>query len=172
MKIVHELIVFADNFQVHLQDQKEEADFPESWNDLLLTQLYVAGERVLGIGTVRDLDVEMTIEVNSDRMDDKDIYTDPDCSDYDHVAQCNIDLPSGEILISGCTESFDEAHRISVPPGTYGVRMYWSNLDSTDDLGFEGDDHYKLEFWPNTYFEERIIKMWRHLAYQINSQNN
>lgn len=171
MKIVHELIVFADNFQVQIQDQKEECDFPESWNDSLLTQLYVAGDRVLGIGTVRDLDVELTIEVNSDRMDDKDIYEDPDCSDYDHVVQCNIDFPSGELLISGSSE-IDEASKIIIPPGTYGLRIFWSNLDSTDELGFEGDDHYKIELWPNTYFEERILKMWRQIAFQINPQNN
>jgi hypothetical protein len=172
MKTVHELIVFADNFQIQIQDLKEESDFPESWNDALLTQLYVVGDSVLGLGTVRDLDVELTIEVNSDRMDDKEIYTDPDCSDYDHVVQCNIEVPSGELLISGCTESFDEASKITVPPGSYGLRIFWSNLDSTDDLGFEGDDHYKIEMWPNTYFEERIIKVWRQIAFQMNPQNN
>lgn len=172
MKTVHELIVFADNFQFQVQDKKEDCDFPESWNDQLLTQLFVIGDRILGVGTVRDLDVEVTIEVYSEPMDEKMLITDPDCADYDHVAQCNIDIPSGELLVSGCTESFDQSNTIKLPAGQYGVRLYWSNLDSTDEIGFEGDDHYRIELWPDTYLEERIIKMWKNIAFQMNPQNN
>lgn len=172
MKTVHEFLVFADNFQFQIQDQKEECEFPEEWNDRLLTQMYAAGERVIGICTVRDLDVEVSIVIHSDKMDEKDVHKIPDLTEYDHVAQCNLELPSGAFILTGCTEFYDDANKIRVEPGQYGVRIFWSNLDSIDELGFEGDDRYIIEMWPDTQFEPQVLKAWRQLAYQINPQNN
>lgn len=171
-KTVHQVSVFADNFQFQLQDQVEDCDYPENWNDALLTQLYVCGNRIIGIGTVRDLDVDVTLEVYDEKMDDKELDVDPDVSDFDHVVQCNLEIPSGKLLITGCTSDYEEALKLTLPARQYGVRIFWSNLDSTDELGFEGEDKYLIQFWPDTYFEERIFRVWRNLAYQLNSQNN
>ena len=172
MKTVHELIVFADNFQFQLQDQSEEPEFPDEWSESLASQLFVSGDRVVGIGTVRDLDVEVTVIIHSDPMDENKIHSMPDCADFDHVVQTNIYLPSGRMVVTGCTESYDEVSKMELPPGAYGMRIFWSNLDSTDELGFEGDDHYKIELWPETFLEEQVIKAWRQLMYQGNPQNN
>lgn len=171
-KTVHQIEVFADNFQIQIQDQIEECEYPESWNDCLLTQLYVCGDRILGIGTVRDLDCELTLEIFHGAMDEKEQLTDPDLNDYDHAVQCTMDIPSGKLLITGCSSDYDECAKIELPKGTYGVRIFWSGLDTTDELGFEGDDRYTVQLYPDTHFEERILKPWRQLAYQLNPQNN
>lgn len=171
-RIVHKLELFADNFQFQVQDQIEECEYPEDWNDKLLSYLYACGERVVGIGTVRDLDVEITIEIYHAPMDEKDMEKEPELSQYDHAVQCNIEIPSGKLMIAGCTMDYDDAVKIEIPPGQYGVRIFWTDLDSTDELGFEGEDKYLLKLYPETYFEEGVLKSWRHLGIQLNAENN
>lgn len=171
-KSVHHVSVFADNFQFQLQDQVEDCEYPEVWNDALLTQLFVFGPSIVGISTVRDQDVSVILEVYDKPMDEKDLRTEPDLSDYDHAAQCNLDLPSGKLLITGCTSDYEDALKLNLPFHHYGVRIFWSNLDSPDELGFEGDDEYLIQLWPNTQFEEQIMKVWKNLAYQLNPDNN
>lgn len=171
-KTVHQIELFADNFQIQIQEQVDDCDYPEDWNDSLLTQLYVAGVNILAIGTVRDLDVDLTVEIYQEAMDEKERLTDPDMEEYDHVVQCNINIPSGKLLITGCSTDYEETTKLNLKPGQYGARIFWSGLDSTDDMGFEGDDRYLIKLYPETYFEERILKAWRQLAYQLNPQNN
>jgi hypothetical protein len=171
-KTTHIISVFADNFQFYLQDQVDDCDYPEDWNDSLLTRLFACGEKVVGIGTVRDLDCEITLEVFANPMDEKQQQDEPDLSDYDHVAQCNIEIPSGKLMIGGCTTDYEETTKLDLAPGHYGVRIFWSNLDKTDTLGFEGDDQYMIQLFPETYFDEVIFKFWRQLALQLNTQNN
>lgn len=171
-KAVHQLSIFADSFQFQLQDQLEDCDYPEHWNDALLTQLYVIGHRILGIGTVRDLDVDLTLEIFAEKMDDRETSSEPDVGQFDHAVQCTLEIDSGKLLITGCSTDYEETIKLEVKPGQYGVRIFWSNLDSTDELGFEGEDHYLIQLWPDTVLEERIIKSWRNLAFQMNPHNN
>ena len=171
-KSVHHVSVFADNFQFQLQDQVEDCDYPEFWNDALLTQLFVFGQGIIGISTVRDQDVDVTLEIYDKPMDEKDLRTDPDLSEYDHAAQCNLELPSGKLLITGCTSDYEDALKLTLPARNYGVRLFWSNLDAIDELGFEGDDAYLIQLWPDTQFDERILKVWKNLAHQLNPDNN
>ena len=88
-----------------------------------------------------------------------------DLDGWDQVVQCNISIPSGKILVAGPTEDVQFAKRLEVRPGNYGMRIFWGGLDTVDELGFEGDDRYKIMMWPKTEFEERVIKSWRELAY-------
>jgi hypothetical protein len=171
-KIVYNLHVFADNFQFQLQDQIEDCEYPEYWNDALLTQLFVSGNRIVGIGTVRDLDIDLTLEIYADPMDEKQLEEEPDVSHCDHAAQTNLELPSGKLLITGCTTDYEETIKLDLPAQYYGVRIFWQELDSIDELGFEGEDKYLIQLWPNTYFEEGVIKLWRQLALQSQSHNN
>lgn len=166
-KTVHHVNVFADNFQFHLQDKVEECEFPETLNDNLLMRLFACGERVLVVGTVRDLDCEVTLEIYEEPMDEKMQEEEPDLYDFDHAGQGNLDIPSGKLLIHGCTMAHDDATTIEVKPGNYGVRIFWSNLDKTDTLGFEGDDQYLIQMWPDTHFDEVTLKFWRQLALQV-----
>lgn len=160
LKQVHQLNVFADSFQFLVQDRMEDCAYPENWSDELASQLFVIGDKVVGVGTVRDLDVEVVLEIFDAPLDEEEREQDPDVTDWDQVIQCNLNIPSGRLLIAGPTEDFEEVARLDVPPGQYGIRVFWGNLDSIDDMGFEGDDLYKIMMWPNTEFEPRIIKPW------------
>lgn len=171
-KTVHNLHIFADNFQFQLQDQIEDCDYPEYWNDALLTQLFVSGNRIVGIGTVRDLDINVTLEIYAEPMDEKEIDEEPDLSNCDHAAQTNIELPSGKLLITGCTTDYEETIKIDLPARNYRLRIFWEQLDTIDELGFEGEDHYLIQLWPDTHFEELVLKEWRQLAFQAQAHNN
>lgn len=163
--IKHTITVFADNFQFHLQDKKYECEYPESWNEEIMNGLFVAGTGIIGIGTVRDLDVEVAIEVHSAPLEEKQKEQLPDLSEWDHAVQCTLDLPSGQLMISGPTGDSDEAVVLELAPGHYGVRIFWGNLEDVDDVGFEGEDLYKIVMWPATELETRILKRWRSLVY-------
>lgn len=161
-----DIIVFADNFQFHLQDKRSDCDYPETWNEEIMNALFVAGSNVIGIGTVRDLDVEVSLDIMSTPMDNNDMDKLPeDIEDWDHAVQCTLDVPSGEMLIGGPTEDPEHAARVELAPGRYGVRIFWGNLENVDEVGFEGDDVYKIVMWPNTELETRILKRWRSLVY-------
>ena len=128
--------------------------------------LFVAGDNVIGVGTVRDLDVEVSLQIMSTPMDGRDIDRLPDDIDqWDHIAQSTLNLPSGKLLIAGLTEDIERAATVDLEPGRYGVRVFWSNLDVVDEMGFEGDDSYKVILWPGTELETRILKHWRSLVY-------
>ncbi len=172
-KTVHHLTVFADNFQFQIQDQiEDEVEYPEDWNDNLLTQLFVAGERLIGIGTVRDLDVDLTIEIYHDPMSEEEMDKVINLDAYDHVVQCNIELESGKLMVTSSTTAYEDAAKFDLAPGQYGVRIFWSNLDSSDDLGFEGDDEYFIQLFPETELEECVMKKWKQIAFHLNSQLN
>lgn len=166
---VHQINVFADTFQFHIQDIADECLYPETWNDDLALQLFVIGDKILGVGTVRDHDVDVTIEIFDTPMDSGDVDKEPDLDDWDQVIQCNINVPTGKILVTGATEDPELAKRLEIRPGHYGVRIFWGGLDTVDELGFEGDDYYKIMMWPNTEFEERVIKPWKELAFRLAS---
>src|SRR5579883_3159818 len=144
-KIVYDLHIFADNFQFQLQDQIEDCDYPEYWNDALLTQLFVSGNRIVGVGTARDLDVDLTLEIYSEPMEEQKVDEEIDLSHCDHAAQCNLELPSKKLLITGCTTDYEETIKLDLPAQQYGLRIFWHKLDSIDELGFEGEDHYLIQ---------------------------
>ncbi len=157
--------VFADNFQFLLQDRRTECEYPESWNEEMMNGLFVAGTRIVGIGTVRDMDVYVDIEINQNPLDEKQKEDIPDLTDWDHAAQCTLDLPSGQLMIAGPTAGPHDATVLDVAPGHYGVRIFWANLEDVDDAGFEGSDRYKVELWPNTELEALVLKRWQSLVY-------
>lgn len=162
--------VFADNFQFHLQDKKAECEYPESWNEEIMNALFVAGRGVVGIGTVRDLDVDVDVQVNDKPLEEREKENIPDLSQWDHAVQCTLELPSGELLITGPTAPPEEAAIFQLKPGNYGVRIFWSNLDEVEAIGFEGEDTYKIEMWPDTELDTRVLKRWRSLVYFEASQ--
>jgi hypothetical protein len=163
------ITIFADNFQFHLQDRRSECDYPESWNEEIMNGLFVAGQNVVGIGTVRDLDVEVEIVTHSLPMDDNDKDKLPDLVDWDHAVQCSIEVPSGQLLLAGPTADIDHSPVLQLKPGRWGLRIFWANLEVIDEVGFEGEDKYKVELWPNTDLETLILKRWRSLAYYDSS---
>lgn len=140
--------LFADYYQFYLQDEDTNGDLSDSWNDQAVKDLLAIAPGTIGVGTVRNMDIPVEVEIRDSAPENK----------WDHVMECGIEIPSGKIVVAGCTDYFPEAARISVKPGNYRARIYYGDLDSLSEDGLDGNDHYKVVLWPGDDLEARVIK--------------
>jgi|ERR1041384_2085335 hypothetical protein len=148
---VHNLTLFADYFQFYLQDEPSKGELSEAWTDEAVADLLALAPGVVGVGTVRNMDVPVRVELASA----------PPPTDYDgwdHVTECDLDVPSGRIVIAGCTDYFPDAVRITVDPGNYRVRIRYGGFDTLSEDGLRGDDRYDVVLWKAPPEGRRVLK--------------
>ena len=151
LKEKYEFELFADYHQFYLQDEKADGDLSDSWTEQATENLLALALGTIGVGTVRDMDVPVTIEVHDSEPKE-------DLTLWEQINECSIDVPSGRIVVAGSTDYFPDAARISVEPGTYRARIYYSELDTLSEDGLDGDDKYKVALWRGEEIEPRVIK--------------
>lgn len=149
----HRLELFADYFQFYLQDEDAEGDLSNSWNDEAFACLLALAPGTVGVGTVRNVDVQVSVEV---------LEAEPsfDLRQWDMVNECELQVASGRIVIAGCTEYFPDAQRIEVTPGTYATRILYRGLGSVGRDGLEGEDEYHVQLWQAAEWPTRTLKLW------------
>lgn len=145
------LTLFADYFQFYLQDESADGNLSDSWTEEATNRLLAVASGTIGVGTVRNMDVPVTVEV---------LQTEPplDLAPWDHMTECSIQINSGSLVVAGCTDYFPEAIRIPVTPGTYAARISYGSLESLSVDGLDGDDHYRVQIWPGTTTSPKVIK--------------
>lgn len=133
--------LFADYYQFYLQDEHASGDWADAWTDEAVAQLLAVAPGVIGVGTARNSAVPVEVEV---------LEAEPagDLSQWERVNECSIDVPSGRIVIAGCTDYFPDAARVAVRPGSYRARIYYAGLDTLAPDGLQGDDRYRVVLWP------------------------
>ena len=137
-----ELTIFADYHQFYLQDDDERfGDLSNAWTSEAPERLMAIAELVVGIGTVRHMEVPVRIEVGP-----KLPNLEP--SQWDKVNQASLVCSTGRIVVAGCTDYFPDARRLSVSPGTYDVLVGYKSLKSLSEDGLEGDDSYHIFLAP------------------------
>jgi hypothetical protein len=144
--------LFADYFQFYLQDEQAAGDLSDSWSPDAVKNLLALAPGTIGVGTVRNMTVPVTVEIRE---------TEPsrdDFNSWDHINECSIDVLSGWLVIAGCTDYFPDASRLSVEPGCYRARIYYGELDSLSEDQLEGNDHYKITLWQAENAEPRVMK--------------
>jgi hypothetical protein len=147
----YDLKVFADYYQFYIQDEPADGDLSECWSDEAVARLLAIAPGVVGIGTVRNTTVPVTLEL---------LESEPSANlaDYDHVVECSLSVQSGRIVVAGCTDYFPDAVRIDAPPGMYRVRISYSGLASVSPDGLDGDDRYRLELWQAPAIGPTVLK--------------
>jgi len=143
--------LFADFFQFYIQDEAVPDDLSEAWTEEATDRMLATAFGTIGIGTVRNMDVPVSLQILDRQPDD-------DSSQWDHVVEASLDVVSGRIVISGCTDYLPDAEGIDLPLGTYQVRVSYGGLDTLSANGLEGDDHYRVQLWPATSIEVRVVK--------------
>lgn len=139
---VIELIVFADYHQFYLQDDDARfGDLSDAWTPEATEQMIAVAEHIVGIGTARNMNVPVRIEVGPE-------LPSLDCSQWDKINQASLICDSGCIVVAGCTDYFPDARRLTVTPGTYDVLVGYKNLESLSENGLEGHDSYHLFLAP------------------------
>jgi len=132
----------ADYFQFYIQDETAEGDLSEAWTEDAVNRLLAVAPGTVGIGTVRNMDVPVTVEVLAGEPE-------LDLSAWQHVVECSLEVKSSNLVIAGCTDYFPEAARIEIEPGNYRVRACFTGLDSLSEDGLDGNDRYHLQLWPS-----------------------
>jgi len=134
----HELSLFADYYQFYFQDDNDAfGDLSEAWTDEATERLMALSDHVVGVGTVRNMDVPVFVHVT-------DAIPQLNPSDWDRINECSIRCDTGRLVFAGCTDYFPEATRIEVEPGEYEVRIGYRNLGNISEDGLEGDDSYHV----------------------------
>jgi hypothetical protein len=62
--------------------------------------------------------------------------------------EANRDVPSSCIAVHGPTDYFADAPRIAMAPGAYRARVYYGGIATVSADELEGEDHYRVELWP------------------------
>ncbi|WP_295851075.1 hypothetical protein [uncultured Xylophilus sp.] len=138
---MHTFNLFADYFQFSLQDEAAKGDLSESWTEEAVDRLLAVAPGTVGIRTVRNMDVPVSVEV---------LAVEPalDLRAWQHVVECSLEVTSPHLVIAGCTDYCPVAARIRVEPGSYRVRACFAELDTLSEDGLEGNDRYHLQLWP------------------------
>lgn len=135
------LELFADYYQFYLQDETVDGNLSESWTQEAVDRLLAITEGTIGVGTVRNMTVPVTIKIFSEEPALFDTFL------YDQINECDLAINSGRIVVAGCTDYFPEAKRIETEVGLYRVRLYYQNLNLLRENDLEGDDTYELHLW-------------------------
>jgi hypothetical protein len=145
--------LFADYFQFYLQDESRPDDDPgRLWTPEAVERLLAVGPGILMVGTVRNMTVPVTIGIYEAEPDE-------DANGWDQVNECSLEVPSGRIVVAGCTDYFPDAARITVPPGSFRVRLSYGNLHALSENVLEGQDVYRVALWPEASpVPVRVIK--------------
>lgn len=137
----YELTLFADYYQFYLQDASADGNLSDAWTDDAVERLLAVAPGTVGIGTVRNLDVPVTLSI----LEREPVF---DPEKFDQVVECSVAVESGSLVVAGCTDYFPEALRIKIPSGPYRVRASFEGLDSVSANGLDGKDQYHLQLWP------------------------
>lgn len=151
MKQSYSYDLFADYFQFYLQDETAEGNLGDSWTDDAVKRLLALAPGTIGVGTARNMTVPVVVEVCDQEPSD-------DIDEWDQINECSIEITSGKIVVSGCSDYFPDAARITVPRGTYRARIYYGKLDTLRGNGLEGDDHYRVTLWKASLAPLKVIK--------------
>jgi hypothetical protein len=147
----YELLIYAEGRHLNLFDVENEQ---ELWHgdggddecvDALLQRF---GDAVLLIGTVEAAPVPLVVELRDDPPGD-----DEDLGRWDHVAQADVDLPSGRLAVADEFGSRPLAE-IPVARGRHRARIYYGDLDISRSVPgnprrfYDRGHHYRVALWP------------------------
>lgn len=144
--------IFADYHQFYLQDEQADGDLSDAWTQEAVDNLLALAPGTIGVGTARNMTVPVTVEILDSQPENEDF------SEWDMVNECSIDVPTGKIVIAGCTDYFPDAARIKVTPGTYRARIYYGKLETLSDDGLEGEDNYRVVLWLGESIKPKVLK--------------
>ena len=132
--------LFADYFQFYVQDENPKDTTEHIWDDKRTIEIGLAlGKGIIAVGTERNFTVPFTLEIHDSEPDD-------DFSIWDRVNECSIEVPSGVLVIFGCTDYRPDA-----------ARIYYGGLDTVTEFD-KGDDTYKVILWVAPFSDMKILK--------------
>ncbi|MFE9693429.1 hypothetical protein [Micromonospora sp. NPDC005806] len=157
-----ELELFADYYQIHLFDDGSVTDLGDAWTEEAVLDHLAVSMDAMAVGTTVNVNVAVTVEVLEAAPED-------DSAEFDHVVEGSLQVPSGRLVVMGCTDYAAEAARFGVAAGQVRVRAARGNLAEAGRLGIDSDDdpatmeRLRLQVWPAPHADSVVIKRWKPL---------
>jgi len=149
---IHEFKLFADYHQFYVKDDFADGDLSDSWSEESIQQALGVAPGIIGIGTIRAMTVPVTIEVRTGPPAFDDF------GEWDRINECSISIPSGRLVVAGCSDYLPDAPRILLIPGIYRARIYYGGYATIHADGLEGDDRYRVVLWTEPYSNTCTLK--------------
>ncbi|WP_333775913.1 hypothetical protein [Streptomyces sp. IBSBF 3136] len=159
MTTTTELTLFADYFQIRVADADSDGDLSDAWTDQAVADHLAVAQDALGIGTVVNVDVSVTVVVLPQEPSD-------DSSEFDHVVEAGLDVSSGRLMVLGCTDYAPDAATFEVAAGWNRVRVSRSNLARAAQAGVDSDESpettekIRIQVWAAPESPATITKRW------------
>ena len=143
--------LFADYFQIYLMDAEAVDDTSDIWTKEALDIKLGIMSNTLAVGTFRNVDVPLEIEVHESEPEIR-------LDEWDHAAMGYFTIKSGKCAVFGCTDYLPDAAKIELAPSKYSVLSLAKGLGSIITEWEDADDVYKVILWPSTSAEHKTIK--------------
>jgi hypothetical protein len=135
--------LFADFRQIHVCAPDRKGDLAEAWTAKATDDRIAAAGDIVGIGTERMDDVNVTFEI---------VDREPVLQKADHVTEASIKLP-GVVAVLGCTDYLPDAKRFKLAPGTWRLRATHTNLAKRERI--------HIQLWPGKATRPRVRTRWQ-----------
>jgi hypothetical protein len=144
---------YTSHLQFYIRDKSSpfRTDSIEFWTDQASEDRLAIEEGLLGIGTECYGHVKGDLQVLNALPEEQDF------SGYDHIVEGSISLTSDILQVHACLDNTPTIE-LKLPPATYRVRIYSSNLATVD--GDDGEDYYQVRIWQDQYLQRRVLKRW------------
>ncbi|WP_063672410.1 hypothetical protein [Dyella thiooxydans] len=137
-----DLELLADYFQFYLQDEPASGDLSDAWTEDAVERLLAVAPGVVGVGTITNGNVPVTIQV----LDHEPAQSG---ASYDQINECSLEVAEGPLVVAGCTDYFPEAVRIPIAAQTYRVRVSYC---------LSGEESYLVQLWPAPAIFPVVVK--------------
>lgn len=137
--------IFADYSQFYLLDGELQPPYPEDVTDQDLEQRFKVIPNLVAFYTVNPVHVMLSLEL----MPSEPIQN---LETWEHVVEVPLDLPSGRLIIAGCTDYLPECPVVELAPGTYTVRTHARRGSD------ESHEEYLALLWLCAGRRERVLK--------------
>ena len=148
---------YADYCQFHVQDARAKVGTidGDSWVNTLEDWRVAVADHAIAVGTARYDYVPVVLDIRGQ----------PPVGDsfepFDHVIEVDIEVPSGELAVTGCTEPPSEVEPIRISPGRYRVRVGYAPTDyrPARSQDYEVGDYlrYDVTMWPTAVESDVVV---------------
>lgn len=136
--------LFADHRQIHVSAPDSKGDLADAWTARATDDRVAAAGDIVGIGTERADDVDVTVAI----LDEE-----PALGDGDHITEASIRL-EGKIAVLGCTDYLPDAKTYRVRPGIWRVRATHTQIVKREKI--------RLELWPTSKATKpKVLTRWK-----------
>jgi len=135
--------LFADFHQFIVCDRDADwSSVADRWTEGSVEAMFVQSDDYIAVGTARNMPVPVTIRI----LDQEPQRPENEC---DRVVRGRLNLPSGQVVVTGVTDNGATGGSLPVKPGPYDVRVLYAGLQTISADGLSGADKYTVVLWPS-----------------------